>query len=287
MPTVLESTVECPFDVAVLWALKQSSEVDHALAQEDGRVLSIDEEEQTQDGRGRRYVKRVTNMRILKNPLPVWIQKILKLKNLDFKIKGQWWQDLCSEEQPLTFEVYSTQDGIAGKFSITGFQYIEPLEGGACNITSRVQISVPVAFVGGIVERILKDQLQTSYRALPALLQKYIDSNGMPDIGLMQRKASLMDKASRTETGYHEQEMPPCGGARLSCLQMDTSTTSTTRKTRVAGGELEAQELLHHMPCWRRACLKVLGCLCHTCRHHGAPSEVLPQECVELKGVIV
>ena len=278
MPTVLESTVEFQLDAVVLWAVKQDPGMDEAIAKEDGRVMSIDEEEHTQDDKGRRYVKRVTNMRILKNPLPRWIQRVLGLGSLDFKVRGEWWPDVCSEAQPYTFEVYSTHKSTAGKFTIKGVQYIEPLEGSVCRIHSRVLISVSVAAVGGIVENVLKEKMQKSYSGFPALLKAYIDSNGMPDMDSIRGRATLADKARQTDTGFlHERNVAPCSKGRLSCLQLVSA--STTGKTRVARDEAEAEELLYRLPCWRRACLKVLACL------YRAPSEVMPQECVEVESV--
>lgn len=173
-----EFTVKCDCKLSAerLWALRRDFETDRWIAFQEERDVQLLEE--TEEKRGEHtIVLRKTSCRFVNNPIPTWLRGFIKAETLTTMVTAEWNAKLYNKENCYSFTV--NVPSVGDKLSLSGIQWVEPIDNTSCTVCSHVTVECNVPGVGSHVESGFQKELTRSYDRYPERIMEFMQAKGL------------------------------------------------------------------------------------------------------------
>jgi hypothetical protein len=138
------------------------------------------------------------------NPVPVALRRVISPEDVVPVITETWFVKHSDEAHPCTISV--VMPALGDRISINGKQWVVPIGPEQCIVFSRIEISVSMFGVGGMVEKTIEQEYKLVYEAMPERAASYWRSHRVlaaPTATTVARNASKFEQPTELAPPRH------------------------------------------------------------------------------------
>ena len=230
-------TVEapCELDADAFWARRWELACERYALSCEGRSLELLHE--SQGGEDGDEHLRTVKVVFKDDPIPPPLRHFISSDDVVPIVTWTWRRGRHDEPGAASLSV--AMPGLGDRVSISGAQWLQPREDGtSCTLVSRFEIGVRMPFgVGGLVENVIADEYQLTYKKLPARVAAFCKRRANAEA------ASAAAKEESGSSGSDPMAIEPTLSRRPSRCSMCSEASAYYTCSELGGESTRASEL--------------------------------------------